>query len=55
MKFFTKKTASDRYRDQYKSLMEQAMLAQRGGDIVLSAELHEKAEALLQQITKMEG
>jgi hypothetical protein len=49
MGLFTKKP-TDKLRKQYKSLMEQAMQAQRGGDIVKSSELHAEAEALLKKI-----
>jgi hypothetical protein len=49
MGFFTKKP-TDKLRKQYKSLMEQAMQAQRGGDIVKSSEIHAEAEALLKKI-----
>ena len=49
MGFFTKKP-TDKLRKQYKTLMEQAMQAQRGGDIVKSSEIHAEAEALLKKI-----
>jgi hypothetical protein len=54
MRLFSKKPI-DKLRAQYKSLMEQAMKAQRGGDIVRSSELHAEAEALLKKIEAMEG
>lgn len=54
MGFFTKKP-TDKLRKQYKSLMEQAMQAQRGGDIVKSSELHAQAEELLKKIESAES
>ena len=50
MNFFTKKNPAEKLRTQYKKLMEQAMLAQRGGDIVKSSELHAEADKLLKEI-----
>ncbi|MGA0333232.1 MAG: DUF6435 family protein [Kiritimatiellia bacterium] len=50
MSIFSKKDPAAKLRSQYKKLMEQAMLAQRGGDIVKSSELHAEAEKLLNQI-----
>lgn len=50
MNIFSKKTPADKLRQQYKKIMEQAMLAQRGGDIVKSSELHEEADKLMKQI-----
>jgi hypothetical protein len=49
MSIFSKKS-TDKLRKQYKSLMEQAMQAQRSGDIVKSSQIHEQAEAVLKQI-----
>ncbi|MDF3128783.1 DUF6435 family protein [Kiritimatiellaeota bacterium B1221] len=50
MSIFNKKNPTDKLRTQYKKLMEQAMLAQRGGDIVKSSELNAEAEKLLKEI-----
>lgn len=49
MKFFSKKP-EDKLRSQYQKLMEQAMQAQRGGDIVKSSELHAEADKILKKI-----
>jgi hypothetical protein len=54
MKLFSSKKPVDKLRDQYKKLMEQAMLAQRGGDIVKSSELHAEAEKLYKEIERLE-
>jgi hypothetical protein len=49
MKLFSKNPA-DKLQKQYEKLMQEAMNAQRGGDIVKSSELHEKAQEILNQI-----
>ncbi len=46
------KNPEKKLRKEYETLMKQAMEAQRGGDIVKSAQLHEKAEAVLKKIEK---
>jgi len=53
MKLFSKNPA-DKLRSQYKKLMEQAMLAQRGGDIVKSSEIHAEAEKIMKQIDELD-
>ena len=53
MKLFSKNPA-DKLRSQYKKLMEQAMMAQRGGDIVKSSEIHAEAEKVLKEIDALE-
>lgn len=50
-----KKNPGDKLRGQYKKLMEQAMLAQRAGDIVKSSEIHAEAEKLLKEIEALEN
>jgi len=48
MNLFNKKKSPEQKRQaEYENLRKEAMLAQRGGDIVKSAELHAKADAVL--------
>lgn len=49
MNLFSKNPAA-KLQKQYESLMQQAMNAQRGGDIVKSSELHAQAAEILKQI-----
>ncbi len=49
--FFKKDPVASLQKD-YKSTLEQAMMAQRKGDIKLYSELTEKAEIILQQISE---
>ncbi len=49
MKFFSKKP-DQKLQREYERLMKEAMLAQRGGDIVKSSELHAQAEILWKEI-----
>jgi hypothetical protein len=51
MKLFKNRPGNPRQRE-YERLMKQAMEAQRGGDIVRSAELHQQAEALRKQMNQ---
>lgn len=56
MKFFSKpKSQVQKLQEQYEKLRKDAMLAQRGGDIVKSAELHAKADELLKEIESGAG
>ncbi|MCC5847300.1 MAG: Lacal_2735 family protein [Verrucomicrobia bacterium] len=54
MTFFSKKPEK-KLRKEYEALMKQAMDAQRGGNIVKSSELHEKAAEVLKKIETMES
>ena len=47
---FLKKDPSKQLNKDYKNTLEQAMQAQRKGDIKLYAELSDKAEAILKEI-----
>jgi len=49
MNFF-KKSPEAKLRKQYETLLQQAMEAQRGGDIVKCSELTAQADELLKQI-----
>jgi len=49
MKLFSKKP-DQKLQREYERLMKEAMLAQRGGDIVKSSELHAQAEILWKEI-----
>jgi hypothetical protein len=56
MKFFSsKKNPADKLRKQYEKLQGEAMMAQRGGDIVKCSELTAQAEEVLKQIDAMEN
>lgn len=49
MKLFSKKP-EDKLRKQYESLRQQAMQAQRGGDIVKCSELSAQADDVMKKI-----
>lgn len=50
MNLFSKKSPEKKLRAQYETLMKEAMMAQRGGDIVKSSELHAQAEEVLKRL-----
>jgi len=50
-----KKSPLAKLKKQYSHTLEQAMEAQRKGDIRLYAELSEKAQAILEQVTELEA
>lgn len=49
-----KKSPIDRLKKDYSTVLEQAMQAQRKGDIKLYSQLSDKAENILQKITELE-
>lgn len=51
---FLKSDPAKKLRKQYEAKLNQAMLAQRNGDIRRYSELTEEAEALNQQLTELE-
>jgi len=50
-----KKDPLKKLKSQYSQIIEQAMQAQRKGDIRLYSDLTSQAEGLLSQITELEG
>ena len=52
---FKKKTKAEKLQKAYEKKMQEAMLAQRSGDIQKTAQLHEEAEAILVQIREEKG
>lgn len=50
-----KKDPQKALQQQYRNKLEEAMLAQRNGDIKSFSSLSEEAEALLQQIDQLEN
>jgi len=52
---FFKKSPANKLKMQYASTLEKAMNAQRNGDIRLYAELTDKAQKILDQITELES
>lgn len=47
------KNPEKKLKKEYESLMQRAMEAQRGGDIVGSSELHAKAEEVLKKMESL--
>ena len=52
---FFKRDPSKKLREQYDAIAEQAMLAQRSGNMSLYADLTEEAEKLWQQLEKLQA
>jgi hypothetical protein len=50
-----KKDPTKKLNAQYKSLLEEAMLAQRNGDIEQYSKLTDEANAILREIEKIES
>ncbi len=51
---FLKKDPSKKLKKEYSAILQQAMDAQRRGDIRSYSELTDKAEKLMQQLTELE-